>query len=142
MQLKFRAWDSENKRFIYPHLSMNTKNFFCGFNETGIEVSKYGGKGSWIIYPLLQFTNFYSGGIEKPENEIYDLDILEFYEENIKIQGVVIFDKEMGAWMFKFNNKQGGYYATEYLRNVYKESKIIGSMQENPDLNPRPDLFK
>ncbi len=57
---KFKAWDEDNKIMFFPHVSQNTNGFFVGFNEHGnIECSRYMGKGSWKVFPLVQFVGLH-----------------------------------------------------------------------------------
>ena len=133
MKQKFRAWDEDNKNFICPHQCLNDKNFFCGFNDGGnIEVSRYGGKGSWKVFPLFQFTNFYTGGIQDSRHEIYDGHILLLNcGTHQEIKGFVFWNKFRGTWGVQSSINHASWWA---LAEVYDNAKIIGTVQENPEL--------
>ncbi len=157
MQQKYKAWDKKNNvmrevkeiSFYYKEVTtkMAQENKADALARADHVCSNCDDHTDDIFdfeyIDLLQFTNFYAGGIEKSENEIYDGAILSahhskdeylsftYYYPKYSYRGVVYFDIKLGTWMFRYKNADRG---VEYLHKIVGDSIIIGSIQENPKL--------
>lgn len=107
-EIKFKAWDISKKKMLYPKLWDNTM------------------PSNWeSFYTLLQFT----GKKDSKGVEIYDGDIIEFYErewggkDNIH---VVSWDEYNAEWSWGGGSTGDMEYRT-----------VIGNIYENPELTPK-----
>lgn len=78
-KLEFRAWDEKRKTMFIvrtgylPKGITRKRDFFIGFNNTGLEVSEYSGKGFWRVFPVMQST----GLLDKNGKGIFVGDIVK-----------------------------------------------------------------
>lgn len=125
-EIKFRAWDKENKIMF----DTDTSNPLIHFNG---EINSFDEKGEIKgVYftkqvKLLQYT----GLKDKNGKEIYEGDIVSlFYETQIS---EVRFNSKYGCWEVKVQlsiHSQGW----DLLGNHLGESEVIGNIYENPEL--------
>ena len=97
-EIKFRAWDKENKVMIYPKgilFDGRVVNFNCGILEPFEE------------YELMQFTGLY----DKNGKEIYEGDIIKYSFDGKKAQSPVFFLDGC----FSVHNKKHELYSTPCL---------------------------
>ena len=132
-EIKFRAWDKEDKRMIvdkqkFMPLMITNKGVLKLNPETNYD--------SWILInenrlDLMQYT----GLKDKEGKEIYEGDIVEglvmFQDNLMEVKGVIKFIHgrfviaEYNCSLYKFSNAQG---------NQSNEITVIGNKYENPEL--------
>ena len=131
-EIKFRAWDKEEKKMIYEALEI--KNI--GLGEGSVLISEETQKGHELIW--LQFT----GLKDKNGKEIYAGDIVR---DNILGSGCLekerdnvgfIHQGEGGTWLWlRPHNEIDQIGGGETLLSVLEfEAEVIGNIYENPEL--------
>ena len=120
-EIKFRAWDKENKKMKY--------------NITGIEYGNGDGNINGIFIDgdiheiekieLMQYTGLH----DKNGKEIWENDIVEITREGIYEKGIIIFKN--GCFFIKSKENLLALYNCEL--NNYKV-KVIGNITDNPEL--------
>ncbi|MCM3145363.1 YopX family protein [Brevibacillus sp. MER 51] len=109
-KLSFRAWDEKRKTMFevqtgyLPKGVTRKRDFFIGFNSTGLEVSEYEGKGAWRIFPVMQSTGYFDCN----DNEIFEGDILSVYFDaeppyDGHANGAVYWNEEQMSWWIRFD---------------------------------------
>jgi YopX protein len=118
-EIKFRAWDTEKKKWMQNWLLDDLGNFYdCGRDlEDGLPT---------IGRDLMQFT----GLRDKNWKEIWEGDIVEIEDGPNKKKRDVIWHKNTASFALKIGNG-----ATEYMPNyvLYGQIEIIGNIYENPE---------
>ncbi|WP_286310894.1 YopX family protein [Romboutsia ilealis] len=133
-EIKFRAWDKEDKRMYCDDKVIVT---FSGFLEE-VYVRRNSTVDELIDYKLMQ----YSGIKDIEGKEIYEGDIVEFldeevnyshcgveYDEFINIGKVIFSHDELMGWDITNRNMdlEEVWHYREYI-------KVIGNIYENPEL--------
>lgn len=120
-EIKFRAWDFDNKSMIYPDSELGT--IFC-FDKVGLSIYHCDG------YELSSFNVMqYTGLKDKNGKEIYERDILKVYDDFF-IEGL---DDLYGV--VKFNN--GRFYLStfkSYPNECWVNFEVVGNIYENQKL--------
>jgi len=114
MKIKVRAWDKKNRRMLYPDA------IWLKHQEISIEGCFY----KDVI--LMLFT----GLTDKNGKEIYEKDIVKFYNQVEYITGYIAFDH--GVFCLKTYNPDEACYNPWTFRA--KEVEVIGNVWENPNL--------
>lgn len=150
-EIKFRAWDNENKKMVSYYVDGGRPGWDePTFLELGLNGQIHfrtgddGGKsGLWehnIDYKEGRFTLMqFTGLLDKNGKEIYEGDILSgpIYH-NLELQGSRIAKVEFGVisdsdgWMH--GETTGWVAGKDSLLDVAKASGIIGNIHENPEL--------
>lgn len=123
--IRFRAWDDKrgvmfdvNNGYL-PKGVTRKRDFFIGFNSTGLEVSEYEGKGCWRIFPIMQWT-----GIQDVNGTlIYKGDIVEY---DVSLDGRIRDTKDV-----KYIPHKAAYGISEYglLSNI-RVRRVVGNIFE------------
>jgi uncharacterized phage protein (TIGR01671 family) len=122
-EIKFRAWDKENKQMIY-----DVQDNYDGFYF-------YGGKECWggcncfgdIIkrkIPVMQYT----GLKDKNRKEIYEGDIVE--HPLLQHQTIVWYSNKYGSYQLSQKINNHNYNLSAYIDDLL----ITGNIYENPEL--------
>lgn len=121
-EIKFRAWNSDNKLIVGEHLMCYNKDGIIQIAGVSIDESNEECDEDVLIE---QFT----GLKDKNGKEYYFNDIVEFKDGS---KGVLVwFDDKLGIASGQINN----YHAIdEVSKQELLESKIIGNIHENPEL--------
>lgn len=138
-EIKFRAWDNENKYMVISKQgvftalrnSMNIVRQDNGYYNDGDLL-----KPNKEKYILMQYT----GLDDKNGKEIYEGDIVLldcYYYEEPAFDGEfkVIYDDINGMWLLVDLEDKENIYTFENIRGYYKtEIEVIGNMYDNPEL--------
>jgi uncharacterized phage protein (TIGR01671 family) len=130
-EIKFRAWDKENKNMLYPKPLSPIKFMLSFSGEFGwfdLDKQMWSGIIPKRYYELMQYT----GLKDKNGTEIYEGDLLTDYGEAPPVY--VEYSEEHGAYCFvdKFDPSGTVYYTP--LMISYEQMEVIGNIYENPEL--------
>ena len=126
-EIKYRAWDKENKMMIFK---FDKPNVFA--NRNGWELSLGNlpdiGQSKCIETILMQYT----GLNDKNGKEIYEGDIVNWNEKELMKQGLEKVVGTIAYWIdgFTVETKTVNYS----LCGRYGSIEIIGNIYENPEL--------
>lgn len=115
-QIKFRAWDSKNKKFP-----------FIGFHIIG-ECTAFDLINQYRLEELNDLVvTQYTGLQDAKGNDIYEGDLVKFRDD---FTAEIIWCEEDAAFQVKSENKGGAFLNSNYMLNF----EIIGNIFENTDL--------
>ena len=137
--IKFRIWDKENKKMIYPKYTSAISDkqaerqciklfpdSSCGvFNEDKEDFIV-------IIQPYEDFLMQFTGLKDKNGKEIYEGDILSTVERDVNF--VVGFGENGDDKSFGFNLKSFRLNQVYGFDTSVKDMEVIGNIHENPEL--------
>ncbi len=117
---KFRAWDIEEKKMFYPHKRNNHLRFYL--NISGEFVS-----GIFDVTDRFELMQ-YAGIKDRNGKEVYEGDVLAYWEDNDVI-GVVVFSKFLFAWLC--HSPCGNH---EYISEVMPDQVVVaGNIHQNKE---------
>lgn len=128
MEIKFRGWNSKNKKWIYGYYFVNRGEHFISPDE--------------VVNPLVSYNDFvvdkdsigqYTGLKDKNGVEIYEGDVIE----SSCYRHVVIYDDDNARFaavnVRHLNIEMWGCALTkEWIEDFRKE--VVGNIHENPEL--------
>ena len=124
---KFRAWDKENDRMIYP----STEGVCFELDDDGINILDIsGGYPEDHVVPFLDSVLMQSTGLkDKNGVDIFEGDV--GWDAHFEEYGEVVF--ENGSFRYEFGN------ISEDLFEVTDDIEIVGNIYENPELLEQAD---
>ena len=148
-EIKFRAWDKENKKMIYPVYGVDEGVLDEPYLTLGGQVSHHdlsADEDVSDIYELMQFT----GLKDKNRKEIWEGDIVGKFEDKDNLD----YDDNPSKWIqvIEWNDEKAGWdiLDTEVITVIEKiysdqwdgncgldnpeELEVIGNIYENPEL--------
>jgi uncharacterized phage protein (TIGR01671 family) len=133
-EYKFRAWDNDNKRMLYPHDLYYEDLYYNQYHKHwridpegtitvwGIEDGRYVREKN-ISLELMQ----YIGLKDKNGTEIYEDDLVKVINKILR----VLYDQSTCSFIM---GRVGGYYKkTMYSDDMWK-TEVIGNAHTNPEL--------
>ena len=125
-EIKFRAWDKENKRMVSELVSYALPNATITFDGLVYHRNEFNIQSQ---YELMQYT----GLKDKNGKEIYESDYLGDGDE---IYYQVVWDERdfVLGWRLKSVNGDGLNYTFEEVMDPEKRT-VIGNIYQNPELN-------
>ncbi|MGG4442335.1 YopX family protein [Brevibacillus fortis] len=133
-KLKVRDWDEKRKEMFIPYAGYLPKgvtrkrDFFIGFNNTGLEVSEYEGKGYWRVMPIMLFTRL----IDKAGIQVFAADILQVPHDDGWFYLKVAYDEEYAR--FWFIDEADGDHCYSPDEFDIEEILVVGNIYANPEL--------
>ena len=147
-EIKYRAWDLEEKKMYYEPYCIDSRNMGRGSlcvtpGDEGCENGKMGlYYGDEIDFALMQYTGLldnngkeiYEGDIVKREWDWtrYEALYLSGKEDHVISINVVTWMNESACWGLTAKGNSGTIFTTLYTRNHPNE--VIGNIYENPEL--------
>ena len=129
-EIKFRAWDSFNKKMLSWEQFKNIKFDVGDGYDVGIPLEildeKYQKQHNLIPQ---QFTGLY----DKNGKEIYEGDICN-HEYHPNYSGIIRWEEELLSYAFTLKDKDGEYEQYFFIKSDGKKYKVIGNIYENPEL--------
>jgi uncharacterized phage protein (TIGR01671 family) len=143
-EIKFRAWDNQNNKMIYP--GSKTNDTFLVFEETGwFVVDHFTGKHETILKSEDGILMQYTGLKDKNGKEIYEGDILGFKEKNYFSNEPVVVKYGGGSFVVYNPNccdvckNSGGCISTlDECLYMSQCAEVIGNIYENPEVFTKP----
>lgn len=124
-EIKFRAWDEEDKRMYCDDKVIVT---FIGFLEE-VYVKRNSTVDELIDYKLMQYT----GIKDSNGNEIYEGDIVKIEDYfGGDLIGNIIYDEITAGYVFNKGNEINYFQITLDLEDYVHY--VIGNIYENPEL--------
>lgn len=133
-QLKFRAWDNEKKKWIYPY----PEAFWIIGETTVFDMLKQYSIKDYNNIEIVQFT----GLLDKNDVEIYEDDIIRTNKVNVQSGNdynpylrQVRFDKDNGCFRFYLLSGEKQTAGQTFCKNnLSKNWEIIGNNRQNKEL--------
>jgi uncharacterized phage protein (TIGR01671 family) len=140
---KFRVWDKENKRMIYPGckgshwdsgvctFSTDSLGRLIGVEECVWESEENGNQPDVeikTIYIDYQYLMQYIGLKDKNGKEIWERDIYKFYDYKIETYEIKKVE-DLTEFLIDY-----GYWDGEFGVNSEERFEVIGNIYENPKL--------
>ena len=122
-ELKFRAWDEEEKRFWY-------------FTLEDVLKRNMNYKGSWDEKILKGEKQQYTNLKDENGKEIYEGDILKVKSDDGTINLYVKYDTDMGEYLLI---KEEEWEDSLYGCMCFNEVEVVGNIYENEDLLKQND---
>lgn len=122
-EIKFRAWDKENKEILRVQELDFEPTFYGG--RMAIRTEQYNDYFNTEEMLLMQYTGLH----DKNGKEIYENDIVEITKECIYEKGIIMFKN--GCFFIKAKETLLALYDCEL--NNYKV-KVIGNITDNSEL--------
>ncbi len=138
-EIKFRAWDTEEKRMIEEGLFIHNNGLiFHDEGDMGYLLKEIARKDRYII---MQFT----GLKDKNGEEIYDEDIviinIPMSVSKKKVRGKVICNVRSSQWQFENFKKSKAieidstaHDYDDFNLSRFQDIEVIGNVYENPEL--------
>ena len=135
-EVKFRAWDKEEKRMLYGDDVVITYNEICFEDMKKEDCKNAKGMRLWVkeqddvigVHDAVFMQ--YTGLKDRNGKEIYEGDILALKTHyNEVVFGFVVFN--YGAFCL---SSRETYYDDELISNLGVEFEVIGNIYENPEL--------
>ena len=126
-EIKFRAWDEENKTWRYGHFFETVEGIRRCYNIAENREIKYYVNNS----SLGQFTGLH----DKNGKEIYEGDIVKY--EADKESGIAIIEYWPGSFIFnwiKQTTPSPSIIDSAFYFGCHSELEVIGNIHENPEL--------
>ena len=128
-EIKFRTWDNQNKKMIYP--GSKTNDTFLVFEETGwFVVDHFTGKHETILKSEDGILMQYIGLKDKNDKEIYEGDKIS----SGNLIGIVCFGEIDGIIGWHVELGKMGHYPIGSEINLMGQNKlieVIGNIYEN-----------
>ncbi len=130
MTSKYRAWDKENKRMIYP----STDSVYFEITDDGINILDMSVEPFDDVFPHLDSVLMQSTGLkDKNGMEIFEGDILVNQYGNV---GYVAYLQQEAGFVVvkKKSDYRLGHRNTGESYDVSNNHEVIGNFWENPNL--------
>ncbi|MGF2114339.1 YopX family protein [Enterococcus casseliflavus] len=130
MTSKYRAWDKENKRMIYP----STDSVYFEVTDDGINILDMSVEPFDDVFPHLDAVLMQSTGLkDKNGVEIFEGDIVVNQYDNVGY--VAYLQQEAGfVVVLKKSDYRLGHRNTGESYDVTTNHKVIGNIHSNPEL--------
>ncbi len=136
--IKYKFWDEKRKVMaplltgVYPRSIKGKRDFFLGFNSSGLEVSEYEGKGVWRIFPVFEWT----GLVDSKGTPIYEGDIV--VDERDSYRWIVEFDDYARFVLKRIDSPYADWLQFDEFGRQGKKGEfglyVAGNKCENPEL--------
>ena len=125
-ELKFRAWDKHEKKFIYKFLMSSTDDKDSDDWTCPLTLGEHNGHTEWLNNDQLIISQ-YTGLKDKNEKPIYEGDILRYADTVC----VVEFEEKYARFILRDMSDD---FPLSFDARLLADMEIIGNIHENPEL--------
>lgn len=135
-EIKFRAWDRKQKRWVYVTLWPNTISGPCP-DYTSVSPLTHEGHIEALSYEDLDGWLEFTGLKDKNSKEIYEGDFIQYGQGGMNATTKKLYnDIQLIEWKYTNNSHDGGeFWGYNWIYGIaINQCEVVGNIFENPEL--------